>query len=81
MQIYLNVKNLNSLANRTIDALKADEAAGKNSVIICAGGYYAALDPDEGLYYAAFLEGDALKRFRKWITEFRKSKYRAGDDT
>lgn len=80
IQVYLNVKSLNRLANRTIDALKADEAAGKNSVIICAGGYYAALDPDEGLYYVAFLEPDALKRFRKWITQFRKSKYRVGSD-
>jgi hypothetical protein len=61
IQVYLNVKSLNRLANRTIDALKADEAAGKNSVIICAGGYYAALDPDEGLYYVAFLEPDTLK--------------------
>ena len=76
IQIYLNNKNLNSLANRTIDALKADERAGKNSVIMCAGKYYAAIDPDEGYYHVAFLEPDALNRFRKWITEFRKSKYK-----
>jgi len=81
IQIYLNNKNLNSLASRTIDVLKADERAGKNSVIMCAGKYYAAIDPDEGYYHVAFLEPDALNRFRKWITEFRKSKYRAGDDT
>ncbi|MHB8279453.1 MAG: hypothetical protein ACYDIA_17635 [Candidatus Humimicrobiaceae bacterium] len=80
IQVYLNNKNLNRLANRTIDALKTDEAAGKNSVIICAGGYYAALDPDEGYYYVAFLKGEALKRFRKWITQFRKSKYRISRD-
>ena len=80
IQVYLNVKSLNRLANRTIDALKTDEAAGKNSVIICAGGYYAAFDPDEVLYYVAFLEPDALKRFRKWITQFRKSKYRSNHD-
>jgi len=80
IQVYLNVKSLNRLANRTIDALKADEAAGKNSVIICAGGYYAAIDPDEGYYYVAFLKGEALKRFRKWITQFRKSKYRVSSD-
>lgn len=42
---------------------------------------YAALDPDEGLYYVAFLEGEALKRFRKWITQFRKSKYSVGSDS
>ena len=80
IQVYLNVKSLNRLANRTIDALKADEAAGKNSVIICAGDYYAAIDPDEGYYYVAFLKGEALKRFRKWITQFRKSKYRISSD-
>ena len=80
IQIYLNNKNLSSLANRTIDALKASERAGKNSVIMCAGKYYGALDPDEGYYYVAFLEPDALNRFRKWITEFRKNKYRAGSD-
>ena len=79
-QVYFNVKSLNRLANRTIDALNADEAAGKNSVIICAGGYYTALDPDEGLYYVAFLKVEALKRFRKWITQFRKSKYKSSSD-
>jgi len=78
--VYLNVKNLGRLANKTIDALKADEAAGKNSVIMCAGGYYAALDPDEGLYHVAFLKPDALERFRKWITQFRKNKYRNNHD-
>ena len=78
IQIYLNNKNLGSIANRTIDALKADERAGKNLVIMYEGKCYAAIDPDEGYYYVAFLEPDALKRFRKWITEFRKNKYRAG---
>ncbi len=76
IQIYLNNKNLNRLANRTIDALKADEKAGKDSVIMCAGGYYAVLDPDEGLYYVAFLKEEALQKFRKWITRFRKDKYK-----
>jgi hypothetical protein len=80
IQIYLNNRHLNSLANRTIDVLKADERAGKNSVIICAGKYYAAIDPDEGYYHVAFLEPVALKRFRKWISEFRKNKYRAESD-
>ena len=81
IQIYLNNKNLNSLTNRTIDTLKADERAGKNSVIMCAGKYYAAIDVDEGYYHVAFLEPEALKRFRKWISQFRKSKFRAGGNT
>jgi len=80
IQVYLNNKNLNRLANRTIDVLKADEAAGKNSVIICAGDYYAAIDPDEGYYHVAFLEGEALERFRKFISRFRKNKYRTGSN-
>jgi hypothetical protein len=76
IQVYLNVASLNRLANKTINALKTDEALGKDSVIICAGKYYAAFDPDESMYYVAFLEGEALARFRKWITQFRKNKYR-----
>ena len=56
--------------------LKANERAEKNSVIMCAGKYHhTSLDPNEGLYDIALLETDALERFRKWITEFRKNKY------
>jgi hypothetical protein len=54
IQIYLNNKNLNNLANRTIDALKADERAGKNSVIMCAGKYYAAIDSDARILPCCF---------------------------
>jgi hypothetical protein len=74
IQVYLNVSSLNRLANRTIGALKADEKAGKDCVIMCAGSYYAVLDSDESLYYVAFLEPESLERFRKWITQFRKNK-------
>jgi hypothetical protein len=74
IQVYLNVSSLKRLANRTIEALKADEKAGKDCVIMCAGTYYAVLDPDESLYYVAFLEPEPLDRFRKWITQFRKNK-------
>jgi len=76
IQAYLNISSLKRLANKTIETLKADEAVGKDSVIMCAGGYYGALDASESLYYVAFLEGEALKRFRNWITQFRKNKYR-----
>ena len=74
IQVYLHVSSLKRLANRTIEALKADEKAGKDCVIMCAGTYYAVLDPDESLYYVAFLEPEPLERFRKWITQFRKNK-------
>lgn len=45
-----------------------------------ADGYYAALDNEEGLYYVAFLEGEALLRFRKWIKEFVSKKKIIPDD-
>ena len=59
-----------------MEALRYEESLGDNATIMHADGYYAALDNDEGLYYVAFLEGEPLKRFRKWIAEFRAQKYR-----
>ena len=53
-----------------MEALRHEESLRENATIIYAGGYYAALDNEEGLYYVAFLEGESLKRFRKWIKEF-----------
>ncbi len=76
IQAYLNISSLKRLANKTIETLKADEAVGKDSVIMYAGGYYAALDASESLYYVAFLEGESLKKFRRWIVQFREKKYR-----
>lgn len=80
IQIYLNVEKLNELANRTMEALRYEESLGENATIMYAKGYYAALDNDEGLYYVAFLEGEPLKRFRKWIKEFVSKKRRIPDD-
>ena len=76
IQIYLNIKKLNDLANKTMESMRADQRLGKDAVIMHADGYYAVLDYHEGLYYVAFLEGKPLKRFRKWIAEFRTQKYR-----
>ena len=56
---------MESLANRTIDTLKADERAGKNSVIMCAGKYYAAIDPDEGLLLCCFSWARAAGKIQK----------------
>ena len=80
IQIYLNAEKLKKLANRTMEALRYEESLGDNAVIMYADGYYAALDYNEGLYYVAFLEGDSLKRFRKWIKNFISQKYRMPDD-
>jgi len=80
IQVYLNIEKLNDLANKTMEALRYEESLGENATIMYAGGYYAALDNDEGLYYVAFLEGEPLKRFRKWIKKFINQKYRIPDD-
>lgn len=80
IQIYLNIKKLNDLANKTMESTRADQRLGKDAVIMHAGGYYAVLDYHEGLYYVAFLKDKPLKRFRKWISEFRAQKYRIPDD-
>lgn len=80
IQIYLNVLKLNNLANKTMEALRHEESLGENAAIINAKVYYAALDNDEGLYYVAFLEGEPLKRFRKWIKEFVSKKRKVPDD-
>lgn len=80
IQVYLNIKKLADLANKTMESMRADQRLGKDAVIMHAGGYYAVLDYHEGLYYVAFLEGKPLKRFRKWISEFRAQKYRIPDD-
>lgn len=80
IQIYLNISSLNHLAAKTIESLRYEESLGENATIMYAGGYYATLDNDEGLYYVAFLEGEALLRFRKWIKKFVSKKLRIPDD-
>jgi hypothetical protein len=70
IQIYLNISSLNHLEDMTMEALRYEESLGKSTAIMYAGGYYATLDNEEGLYYVAFLEGEPLRRFRKWIKEF-----------
>lgn len=72
IQAYLNISNLKKLANKTIETLKADEAVGKDPVIMYAGGYYAVLDASESLCYVAFLEGvlgEGLSSLGKTNTE------------
>lgn len=79
IQVYLNIEELNDLANKTMESLRYEESLGENAAIMHADGYYATLDYDEGLYYVAFMEGEPLKRFRKWIAEFIGQKYRIRD--
>ncbi|GAI23287.1 unnamed protein product, partial [marine sediment metagenome] len=39
IQVYLNIKKLNNLANKTIEALRYEESLGENATIMYAGGY------------------------------------------
>ena len=80
IQIYLNVSKLNELAAKTMETLMHEESLGESATIMYAKGYYAALDYEEGLYHVAFLEGQALKRFRKWISAFVTKKKKVPDD-
>lgn len=80
IQIYLNVSKLNSLANKTMEALRAEESMGTDAVIMHAKGYYTTLDSGEALYYVVELEGKPRQRFRKWIKEFISKKHRIPDD-
>jgi len=63
-----------------METLRHEESLGSNATIMYAKGYYAVLDCEEGLYYVAFLEGQALKKFRKWKSEFVLKKKRVLDD-
>ena len=63
-----------------METLRHEESLGSNATIMYAKGYYAALGYEKGLYHVAFLEGEALKRFRKWIKEFVTKKRRIPDD-
>ena len=80
IQIYLNVEKLNELANKTMETLRYEESLGENATIMYAGGYYAVFNYEERLYHVVFLEGEPLKRFRKWIKQFVLKKRRIPDD-
>lgn len=62
-----------------MEALRYEESLEDNATIMYADGYYVDLANDEGLYCVAFLEGEPLNRFRKWIKEFISQKYRILD--
>jgi len=71
IQLYLNKKHLNALANKTISTLRNEEQMGINSVIVYSGRYFAVLDLDEYTEIIAFLQGEARLRLQKWIKQFK----------
>jgi len=80
IQIYLNISKLNSLANKTMESLRAEESMGDDAVIMHSKGYYATLDTHEALYYVVELEGAPRQKFRKSIKQFVLKKRRIPDD-
>lgn len=80
IQIYLNIEKLNSLANKTMESLRAEESMGNDAVIMHSKGYYATLDTHEALYYVVELEGLPRARFKKWIKQFIADKRKIPDD-
>lgn len=79
IQLYLNKKHLNALANKTIASLKSEEQIGKNSVIVYSGNYFAVFDLDEYTEIIVDLKEEAGLRLQKWIKGFKKrSKSRGG---
>lgn len=72
IQLYLNKKHLNTLANKTISSLKRQEQMGVNSVIVYSGNYFAVFDLDDYTEIIAELNDDARLRLQKWIKEFKK---------
>jgi hypothetical protein len=79
IQLYLNKKHLNALANKTISSLKNEEQMGINSVIVYSGNYFAVFDLDDYTEIIVDLKEEARLRLQKWIKRFkRRNKFRGG---
>jgi hypothetical protein len=77
IQLYLNKKHLNALANKTISSLKREEQLGINSVIVYSGNYFAVFDLDDYTDIIVDLKDEARLRLQKWIKRFkRRDKFR-----
>lgn len=71
IQLYLNKKHLNELANKTISSLKTEEKMGTNSVIVYSGSYFAVFDLDDYTEIIVELEEEARLRLKKWIKKYK----------
>ncbi|MFQ5825489.1 MAG: transposase [bacterium] len=79
IQLYLNKKHLNDLANKTISSLKTEEQMGVNSVIVYSGKYFAVFNLDDYTEIIADLKEEARLRLKKWIGRFKDRKgFRGG---
>ncbi len=73
VQLYLNKKHLNALANKTITSLKSEEKIGVNSVIVYSGNYFAVFDLDDYTEIIVDLKEEAKDRLKKWIGYFKNN--------
>jgi len=79
IQLYLNKKHLNALANKTITSLRSEEQMGINNVIVYSGDYFAVLDLDDYTEIIVDLHEEARLRLQKWIKGFKnRDKFRGG---
>ena len=77
IQMYLMRKQLQDLANKTINTLRQEERLGRDAVIVYAKGNFATLDVDELCEILLTLEGAPRKRLTRWIKEFKSRRIRA----
>ena len=77
LQLYLSRKNLQKLANKTIETLKQEEKFGKNAVIVYAKDCFATFSVREYTRILLALEGKPKIRLKNWNEAFMKRKIRS----
>ena len=77
IQLYLLRKNLQSLANKTIETLQQDERFGKDAIIVYAKNNFATFDTDDYTYILLTLKEPARAKLTKWVKVFKERKIRA----
>lgn len=77
IQMYLMRKQLQELANKTIDSLRQEERLGKDAVIVYSKGNFATFDVDEYSDILLNLQEPARKRLARWVKEFKSRRIRA----
>jgi len=77
IQIYLMRKEMEDLANKTIDSLQQKERLGKNAVVMYAMGHFGIFDLDEFMAMTLSIEGKPKERLHRWLKKFRAEKIRA----
>ena len=74
LQLYLSRKNLQNLANKTIETLKQEEKLGKNAVIVYAKDCFATFEVNEYTNILLALKEKPKIRLKNWNEAFMKRK-------